>query len=253
MAAAGVRMLTRSRSGGPGAGLRGCGEEAAPLRRGQVAAEGRKRHRPVKHQRKAQRLHVAYEAADGENGKGAEPLEAAAWEPQGWRQQLANIRTMRKERNAPVDQLGAEHCYDPSAPPTVQRFQVLLSLMLSSQTKDQVTAGAMQRLRARGLTVDNVLRMDDSTLGALIYPVGFWRQWTPTCTGLPTGSGGPRGRPRRQRRRVPPSRNGCPGSYGVRSTGCWWGLASRPVCPSAHAASPASIGPCVLPPAAPEG
>ncbi|XP_076998315.1 endonuclease III-like protein 1 isoform X2 [Tamandua tetradactyla] len=175
MAAAGVRMLTRSRSGGPGAGLRGCGEEAAPLRRGQVAAEGRKRHRPVKHQRKAQRLHVAYEAADGENGKGAEPLEAAAWEPQGWRQQLANIRTMRKERNAPVDQLGAEHCYDPSAPPTVQRFQVLLSLMLSSQTKDQVTAGAMQRLRARGLTVDNVLRMDDSTLGALIYPVGFWR------------------------------------------------------------------------------
>lgn len=52
---------------------------------------------------------------------------------------------------------------------------MLLSLMLSSQTKDQVTAGAMQRLRARGLTVDSILQTDDSTLGTLIYPVGFWR------------------------------------------------------------------------------
>lgn len=57
----------------------------------------------------------------------------------------------------------------------VRRYQVLLSLMLSSQTKDQVTAGAMQRLRARGLTVDSILQTDDSTLGTLIYPVGFWR------------------------------------------------------------------------------
>lgn len=57
---------------------------------------------------------------------------------------------------------------------------MLLSLMLSSQTKDQVTAGAMQRLQARGLTVDNILQTDDSTLGTLIYPVGFWRV-SPAC------------------------------------------------------------------------
>ncbi|XP_040110085.1 endonuclease III-like protein 1 isoform X5 [Oryx dammah] len=83
---------------------------------------------------------------------------------------------MRSGKDAPVDQLGAEHCFDPSASPKqVQRYQVLLSLMLSSQTKDQVTAGAMQRLRARGLTVDSILQTDDSTLGTLIYPVGFWR------------------------------------------------------------------------------
>lgn len=59
---------------------------------------------------------------------------------------------------------------------------MLLSLMLSSQTKDQVTAGAMQRLRARGLTVDSILQMDDSTLGALIYPVGFWRVSQPVAS-----------------------------------------------------------------------
>lgn len=55
------------------------------------------------------------------------------------------------------------------------RYQVLVSLMLSSQTKDQVTHAAMQRLKDHGLTVDNILNTDDTTLGQLIYPVGFWK------------------------------------------------------------------------------
>ncbi|KAM8779910.1 endonuclease III-like protein 1 isoform 1-T1 [Rhynchonycteris naso] len=169
---AGVRMVTRSLSRGLGAGPRGNGEEAAPLQRGEAAAEGRKIHHPVKRQRKAQSLHVAYEASDGENGEGT---KMPSWAPQDWRQQLANIRTMRSGKDAPVDHLGVEHCYDTSAPPKVRRYQVLLSLMLSSQTKDQVTAGAMQRLQAQGLTVENILQTDDRTLGTLIYPVGFWR------------------------------------------------------------------------------
>ncbi|KAM6155638.1 endonuclease III-like protein 1 [Rhynchocyon petersi] len=83
---------------------------------------------------------------------------------------------MRSNRDAPVDKMGAQYCYDSSAPPEVRRYQMLISLILSSQTKDEVTAGAMQRLRARGLTVDNILQTDDSTLGELIYPVGFWRK-----------------------------------------------------------------------------
>lgn len=75
------------------------------------------------------------------------------------------------------------------------RYQVLLALMLSSQTKDQVTSAAMLRLRQRGLTVDSVLQMDDDTLGQIIYPVGFWRVsagWTHghrgTPCALPVGS-----------------------------------------------------------------
>ncbi|XP_073915032.1 endonuclease III-like protein 1 isoform X2 [Castor canadensis] len=167
-------MVTRSRSRGLVAASQGGGEEPAPPRSREVAA-GRKSHRSLKHQRKTERLHVAYEASSGEKGEGAEPLKVPIWAPQDWQQQLANIRTMRSKKDAPVDQLGAEHCYDPSAPPKVQRYQVLLSLMLSSQTKDQVTAGAMQRLLIRGLTVDSILQTDDSTLGKLIYPVGFWK------------------------------------------------------------------------------
>ncbi|XP_013202574.1 endonuclease III-like protein 1 isoform X6 [Microtus ochrogaster] len=165
----GIRMLTRSRSRAPRITAEGCGEELTP--REAPAAEGRKNHLT----QKTRKLRVAYEASNSEKDEDAEPLKMPMWEPQNWQQQLANIRIMRSKKDAPVDQLGAEHCYDASAPPKVQRYQVLLSLMLSSQTKDQVTAGAMQRLRAQGLTVENILQMDDDMLGRLIYPVGFWR------------------------------------------------------------------------------
>lgn len=55
------------------------------------------------------------------------------------------------------------------------RYHVLISLMLSSQTKDEVNFAAMQRLKQHGLNVDNILEMSDDTLGKLIYPVGFWK------------------------------------------------------------------------------
>uniref|UniRef100_A0A3Q3S5A0 Endonuclease III-like protein 1 n=1 Tax=Mastacembelus armatus TaxID=205130 RepID=A0A3Q3S5A0_9TELE len=104
------------------------------------------------------------------------------WEPPDWKKQLGFIREMRSSHDAPVDHMGAEKCYDPEAPAHVRRFQVLVSLMLSSQTKDQVTAAAMQKLRAHGCTVENVLATDDETLGKLIYPVGFWRPCLPLHT-----------------------------------------------------------------------
>ncbi|XP_067912640.1 endonuclease III-like protein 1 [Heterodontus francisci] len=100
---------------------------------------------------------------------------SSKWEPKAWREQLNNIREMRKGRDAPVDHMGAEQCFDRTAAPEVMRYQVLLSLMLSSQTKDHVTFAAMKQLREHGLTVENILKMEDKTLGKLIYPVGFWR------------------------------------------------------------------------------
>ena len=47
--------------------------------------------------------------------------------------------------------------HDSTAPPAVQRFQCLVSLMLSSQTKDEINFAAMTKLRAHGLTVQNIL------------------------------------------------------------------------------------------------
>ncbi|XP_076583588.1 endonuclease III-like protein 1 isoform X3 [Chaetodon auriga] len=122
------------------------------------------------HTRRRRQLKVEYE----EDG-GVTPVKTEHWEPPEWKKQLGYIREMRNGRDAPVDNMGAERCYDTEAPAHVRRFQVLVSLMLSSQTKDQVTAAAMQKLRAHGCTVENVLATDDETLGKLIYPVGFWR------------------------------------------------------------------------------
>uniref|UniRef100_A0A8C6CRN7 DNA-(apurinic or apyrimidinic site) lyase n=1 Tax=Moschus moschiferus TaxID=68415 RepID=A0A8C6CRN7_MOSMO len=263
MNAAGVRMVvTRARSRETGASLRRGGEKTAPLRSGEAAAEGRRSSSPVKRQPKARRLSVAYEASEGEEGKGAERLQAPSWEPQDWRQQLDNIRTMRSRKDAPVDQLGAEHCFDPSASPKVRRYQVLLSLMLSSQTKDQVTAGAMQRLRARGLTVDSILQTDDSTLGALIYPVGFWRSKVKyikqTSAILQQRYGGdiptsvaelvalPGVGPKMAHLAMAVAWGAVSGigNCGAKSTACWWASASRLACLSAHTARPASTGPC---------
>ncbi|NXL18171.1 NTH protein, partial [Setophaga kirtlandii] len=121
--------------------------------------------------RRRKSVAIAYEEGQGD---GAEPRRAR-WEPPRWREQLQRIRQMRSGRDAPVDEMGVHRCYDTSAPPEVMRYQVLLALMLSSQTKDQVTSAAMLRLRRRGLTVDSVLQMDEESLGHIIYPVGFWR------------------------------------------------------------------------------
>ena len=77
--------------------------------------------------------------------------------------------------------MGCERLADEATEPKVFRFQTLVSLMLSSQTKDPVTAEAMRNLRGfwrDGLTVQNVLDVDDKQLDALICKVGFHNKKT---------------------------------------------------------------------------
>ena len=57
----------------------------------------------------------------------------------------------------------------------VRRYQVLISLMLSSQTKDQITSQAMQALKTHGLTIENIISTPEEDIAKLIHPVGFWR------------------------------------------------------------------------------
>ena len=95
--------------------------------------------------------------------------------PQNWAKVYSNIKKMREDANAPVDSMGCERAHDMEATPAVRRFQCLVSLMLSSQTKDEVNYAAMMRLREHGLTVQNILKTERETLEKLIYPVGFWR------------------------------------------------------------------------------
>ncbi|XP_012284165.1 endonuclease III-like protein 1 [Orussus abietinus] len=102
--------------------------------------------------------------------------DTSKWIPENWEVTLKNIKEMRKYQTAPVDEMGCHKCADPKASAPVSRYQSLVALMLSSQTKDQVTHAAMQRLIIYGCTPETIAATPDDVLGKLIYPVGFWKR-----------------------------------------------------------------------------
>ncbi|GLG94280.1 Endonuclease III homolog, partial [Gryllus bimaculatus] len=120
---------------------------------------------------------ITYDS-ESEDPNDAEDAKIAKWEPKHWREVVDNIREMRKKKDAPVDDMGCDQCHDKDAPPEVQRYQSLISLMLSSQTKDQITFAAMQKLREHGLSIDKIMETKESKIGELIYPVSFWKKPT---------------------------------------------------------------------------
>ncbi|KAK8729213.1 hypothetical protein OTU49_008679 [Cherax quadricarinatus] len=149
------------------------------------------------------------------------------WEPPHWQEVLKNIRQMRAARDAPVDSMGAQKCTDVDAQPEIYRFQVLVSLMLSSQTKDQVTHAAMAKLRAHGLTVDNILATDPDTLGQLIHPVGFWKVLTHTCIASAIDWDGLDAIQKHQKKLELLWNPGCQKKYGVIPICLWSGLGNK--------------------------
>ncbi|XP_078491396.1 endonuclease III-like protein 1 isoform X2 [Ciona intestinalis] len=98
------------------------------------------------------------------------------YEPEHWVRTLSNIRAMRSSFDAPVDVMGCERCTRDDVTEEEKRFHILVSLMLSSQTKDHVTYAAMSRLIEHGLTIDDIIGTSEEKLGSLIYPVGFWKK-----------------------------------------------------------------------------
>jgi len=132
--------------------------------------------------RKREHIQVQYEEVLPSKVQKEAPIEANLVEqsllknmPSNWEEVLKNLREMRKNLDAPVDTMGCEQCPDEKASPEDKRFQALLSLMLSSQTRDQITHAAMLRLRAHGCSLTNILNTSDEKLGELIFPVSFWK------------------------------------------------------------------------------
>ncbi|KAJ5493359.1 DNA polymerase alpha-associated DNA helicase A [Penicillium diatomitis] len=67
--------------------------------------------------------------------------------PSNWETMYNIVKKMREDNpTAPVDTMGCSDLYWRASSPRDRRFQTLIALMLSSQTKDTVTAVAMQRL-----------------------------------------------------------------------------------------------------------
>ncbi|KAL5636213.1 hypothetical protein ACGC1H_004882 [Rhizoctonia solani] len=101
--------------------------------------------------------------------------------PPNWENQYALIEEMRANIDAPVDTMGCAKSMTGVGPLKDQRFGTLVSLMLSSQTKDEVTAAAVENLRRvlpGGLTVDSILAAEPSVISGAIGKVGFWRRKT---------------------------------------------------------------------------
>lgn len=110
--------------------------------------------------------------------------------PSNW-SEIYSIVKAQRERNptAPVDTMGCEDLYWRTSPPAQKRYHTLVALMLSSQTKDTVTAAAMQRLHTElnpsgplnaagkpensSLTVENMISATPQHLDSLICKVGF--------------------------------------------------------------------------------
>ncbi|CAK8536003.1 unnamed protein product [Lathyrus sativus] len=90
--------------------------------------------------------------------------------PANWEYVLEGIRKMSHS----IDTSGDRED-DDIHPPKERRFVVLASTILSSQTKEDITRGATQRLRQNGLlTADALNNADEETIRKLIYPVGFY-------------------------------------------------------------------------------
>ena len=109
---------------------------------------------------------------------------------------------MRLGKDAPVDSMGCERVTNMKASENIKRFQILVGLMLSSQTKDgefitaecfqylyinigishwlssfklAVTYAACQKLHNFGFTPENLVKADQTELENLLIPVGFYR------------------------------------------------------------------------------
>lgn len=106
--------------------------------------------------------------------------------PSDWEEIYRLVKEMRLSgpaSNAAVDTMGCERLAGKDASPKDKRFHTLVALMLSSQTKDTVTAEAMARLMREmpaareggepGLNLENMLAVAPERLNEMIGKVGF--------------------------------------------------------------------------------
>lgn len=98
--------------------------------------------------------------------------------PKNWLEIYKRVKIMRRSMTtAPVDTMGCERLPDTESTPVVRRFQLLIALMLSSQTKDQVVYQAIQNLRAglpgSDLTLQAVRESSEKEIDQMIRSVGF--------------------------------------------------------------------------------
>ncbi|KAF8172077.1 DNA glycosylase [Pholiota molesta] len=101
--------------------------------------------------------------------------------PPNWRETYDAIAEMRSRFAAPVDTMGCHRAQVGENNPENRRFATLVALMLSSQTKDQVTYEAIVKLRTAlggSISIAGVIAADDSVILQAICKVGFFNRKT---------------------------------------------------------------------------
>ncbi|GEQ68622.1 hypothetical protein JCM33374_g2290 [Metschnikowia sp. JCM 33374] len=117
------------------------------------------------------------------------PKDVDAKQPKNWHLVYNEIVRMRGLIRTPVDSFGCERLPDTITPgmssndPKTYRFQLLISLMLSSQTKDEVNFAAMKTLQEHytkrgyaGTCLDAILASTEAEIDSCIAKVGFHRR-----------------------------------------------------------------------------
>jgi endonuclease-3 len=94
--------------------------------------------------------------------------------PDHWREIYSLVVELRQDRTSPCDHSGCEALPSRSGTPRDFRFQALMSLMLSSQTKDAIVGEAIRGMQADGcLDVESISQMTPEKLNSYIKRVGF--------------------------------------------------------------------------------
>jgi len=83
------------------------------------------------------------------------------------------IKEMRKDLDAAVDEYGCHMNADTKALKDVQDFQLLVSLLISVQNRDESTAKAMERLKEFGLNAENINNTDEAKVLEVMGGVNF--------------------------------------------------------------------------------
>lgn len=117
------------------------------------------------------------------------PLDILPGQPKNWNLIYNEVVKMRALIVTPVDTMGCERIPETIAPglirrdPRAYRFRLLVSLMLSSQTKDEVTYVAVENLNNfyktkgfEGLCIEAILKSTEAEIDFCIQKVGFHRR-----------------------------------------------------------------------------
>ena len=98
------------------------------------------------------------------------------WEPKNWKPMWEGIQNSRKKILAPVDGMGCDELSLKKDKKSLNQraYHNLVGLMLSAQTKDEVTHATTRYLiEEQNLSIETILKTEEKVLNKWIQKVGF--------------------------------------------------------------------------------